>query len=176
MHKTSTAALALVSLLLGGCAGTALELPDNALPGVYTSTDIADDFRCGELLFPHGCVVVRIPHVDSGCSPELGGYVTCNATIEWSAQSGAALPGSRLSVVVDGEEGPSCEPMPGSSCTVSGILHRTQDFGQPGQEGTWSIVIEATLTAPGEAPATTGSFTLALEMGIRTEGPEAITS
>ncbi|MHB1260848.1 MAG: hypothetical protein ACYC2H_03945 [Thermoplasmatota archaeon] len=172
--SVTVATLVLLAALAAGCAGPVLT--DDDLPGVYTENTISDEFRCGELLFPHGCVIVRVPRVESGCSPELGGYVVCNATLDWSAESGAALPGSRLSVAADGNETPGCDPVPGTPCKVSGIVNRTRHFSGPGQEETWPIVIEATLSAPGDAAATTGSFTLTIEMRIRTEPTSAVTS
>jgi hypothetical protein len=176
MPSAPALALALAALMLAGCAGSTLDLPDDDLPGVYTDTDVRDGFRCGELLLAQGCVIVRIPHVDSGCSPEVGGYVVCNATLEWTAESGAVLPGSRLSVMAGGEEGPGCDPAPGTPCSVSGTLNHTRHFDAPGQEGTWNITIEAALTAPGDSPATTGHFTIELKMRIQTEEASALTS
>lgn len=176
MPTTTAPAVALAALVLAGCAGPGLDLPDDDLPGVYTDTDVRDDFRCGELLFAQGCVIVRIPHVESGCSPEVGGYVVCNATLEWTAESGAVVPGSRLSVLAGGEEGPGCDAAPGEPCSVSGTLNHTRHFDSPGQEETWNVTIEAALAAPGDSPATTGHFTLTLTMRIRTEEAHALTS
>ena len=176
MPEARLLVVGLVALVLSGCSGARLDLPDHDLPGVYTDTDVRDEFRCGELLMPQGCVIVRVPHVESGCSPEVGGYVVCNATIEWTADSGAAVPGSHLSVVAGGVEVPSCDPEPGSPCQVAGVLHSTRHFDSPGQDQTWTVAIEAVLDAPGDVPSTTGSFTLELEMRIRTEGPSALTS
>lgn len=168
------AAILTAGCLVAGCSGPILT--DHDLPGVYTETSTSGDFRCGELLFPHGCVIVRVPRVGSGCSPQPGGYVVCNATVGWMAESGAVLPGSRLSVSTDGNEAASCEPAPRSPCQVAGSVNRTRHFSGPGQNETWTILVQATLSAPGDAAATTGSFTLAIEMRVRTEPASAATS
>jgi hypothetical protein len=171
-----TAILVLALLVVAGCAAPAIESPDAVLPGVRTETFVADDFRCGELLFAQGCVIVRIEHVDSGCSPEVGRYIVCNATLEWTAESGAVAPGSRLSVVADGSEVPGCEPSPGIPCKTSGVLNHTHHFGGPGQNDNWSVVVQAHLSAPGDPPPATGEFSLAIEMRVRTEGASALAS
>lgn len=163
-------ALPLLVALLAGCGG-----PDRQLPGVRTETRIVDSFRCGPLLFAEGCPIVRIPHVASGCAPEAGGYVVCNATLDWTATSGAALPGSRLEVRVGGEPVGSCGPAPGTPCAIRGNATYTHHFGGPGQQDVWAVGLVAVLTAPGEAPQAEGTFSLAVEMTVRTEGGEALT-
>jgi hypothetical protein len=175
MQAHVPASLGLLTLLaLSGCSGA--DLPDGDLPGVRTETAITDDFRCGELLFTQGCVLVRIDHVESGCAPEVGGYTVCNATLSWTAESGAVVPGSRLVVTAGGNGTPGCQPAPGSPCKVSGTLSHTHHFGGPGQEDPWTIVIAAELVAPGEPPLATGRFTLTLEMRVRTEPASAAAS
>jgi hypothetical protein len=167
---------ALAMAALAGCSSLEVVGPDDDLPGVRTTTTLDDDFRCGALLFPQGCVIVRIPHVDSGCSPEVGGYVLCDATLDWVAGSGAVLPGSRLSVAVNGTERGTCEPAPGEPCQVSGSLNQTHHFGGPGQNETWRFIIDARLSSPGDAPETTGHFTLTIDMLVRTEPVSDVTS
>jgi hypothetical protein len=159
----------LAAALAGGAGCSTPLAADDELPGVYTETSVVDDFHCGELLVPHGCVVVRIPRVDSGCAPEVGGYVVCKASIEWTAESGAALPASRLEVVAGGNETTGCQASPGSPCRVSGILEHTRHFDGPGQQDTWAVSITARLTTPGGAPPAEGHFTLVLGLVIRTE-------
>jgi hypothetical protein len=162
---------------LAGCSGPGgLDAPDDLLPGVRTETTVDDEFRCGALLFPQGCAIVRIGRVESGCAPEVGGYVLCNATIDWSADSGAVEPGSRLRTAVAGVEGPSCDPLPGQPCRVEGSANYTHHFTGPGEKDTWAIPFTAWLETPSGSSETSGDFALQLVMVVRTEGEGEITS
>lgn len=169
-------ALAAAVLALAGCSTPELEPPDALLPGVRTETTVEDDFRCGALLFPQGCVIVRVDGAESGCAPELGGYVLCNATLEWSAESGAVEPGSRLRTAVGGNEGPSCDPFPGRPCRVDGAVNYTHHFSGPGENDTWAIPFLAWLETPSGTAGTAGDFSLQVVMVFRTEDGSALTS
>jgi hypothetical protein len=165
------AALPLLAiLLLAGCSG-----PDRVLPGVRTEARITDAFQCGALVVPEGCPIVRLPRTGSGCAPEAGGYAVCNATLDWTATSGAALPGSRLDVRVGGEPAGACEPAPGRPCALRGNATWSHHFGGPGQKDVWATSFVATLAAPGGSSQAGGSFSLAVEMTVRTEGGDALT-
>lgn len=166
MHPVTAAALAL-TLLLAGCSS-----PDATLPGVYTDSAITDKFRCGALLGPDGCVIVRFDEVHSGCSPEVPGYVECNATVEWSATSGAALPGSRLVVEVNGTEVGDCEVPQGRTCRVAGVTNMTHSFDGPGERHPWTLEVRARLEGPA-IPEATGEFTLRLDLVMRTQDGDA---
>lgn len=168
--------MAFAAVLLGGCSTPDLDTPDEILPGVRTDSRVSDSFRCGELLFAQGCVMVRIDRVASGCAPEVGGYVVCNATLDWSATAGAVEPGSRLRTAAGGVDGPTCEPMPGQPCRVTGSVNRTHHFAGPGEEDLWAIVFTASLETPASLASTSGEFTLAFEMHVRTDDTDAITS
>jgi hypothetical protein len=159
-----------LAALLAGCAG-----PDRVLPGVRTDTHVTDSFQCGALVFPEGCPVVRVPRVDSGCAPEAGRYVLCNTTLEWTAASGAAVPGSRLDVRVGGEPAGSCEPAPGRPCALRGNASYVHHFSGPGQKDVWDVGVVAALSSPGGSAQASGTFSLAVEMAVRTEGDEALT-
>lgn len=165
----------MVALALAGCTG-GIDGPDDRLPGVRTQTTVDDAFVCGALLFPHGCVIVRIERADSGCVPEVGGYVVCNATIAWSATSGAVEPGSRLTTSVNGTAGPSCDPMPGEPCQTAGVVEHVRHFDGPGENDTWDLEFAAVLETPSGQPATSGSFLLLLRLDTQTEGTDALAS
>ena len=162
--------LALAMAAAVGQAGCA-QAPEARLPGVFTHSEVVDDFRCGELLFAAGCVIVRVPAVDSGCVPEVPGYVVCNATVAWSVESGAVAPQSRLSVAVNGTPaGGTCMANPGATCRLDGTANFTHRFDGPGERHSWNVTVVARLDAPGDAAATTGEFTLTVRMLVRTEG------
>ncbi|HUR24759.1 MAG TPA: hypothetical protein VM327_01945 [Candidatus Thermoplasmatota archaeon] len=171
-----TSVVVVTAFLLGGCSAPGIDAPDAVLPGVRTESIVHDDFRCGELLFAQGCVIVRIERVESGCAPEVGAYVLCNATIEWSATSGAVEPGSHLITEAGGVDGPTCDPMPGDPCRVTGSVNRSHRFTGPGEEDLWPIVFTAGLETPSSLAGTSGEFTLSLEMRVRTEEADALTS
>jgi hypothetical protein len=164
------ALLLLLALALAGCGG-----PDRVLPGVRTEARITDSFQCGVLVVPEGCPIVRLPRVESGCAPEAGGYALCNATLDWTATSGAALPGSRLEVRVGGEPAGACEPAPGRPCALRGNATYSHHFGGAGQKDVWATSFVATLAAPGGSSQAGGTFALALELAVRTEGGDALT-
>jgi hypothetical protein len=171
------ALLAFALPALAGCSAPGdLQPPDDLLPGVRTDTTVEDDFRCGALLVPQGCVIVRIDRAESGCAPELGGYVMCNATLEWSAESGAVEPGSRLRTAVGGNEGPFCDPLPAQPCRVDGTTNYTHRFLGPGENATWAVPFLAWLETPSGSAGTSGDFSLQLVMGFRTEDAAALTS
>ena len=178
MARVAPLAVSLAAMLaLSGCSSPAdVDLPDAFLPGIRTETDVETAFRCGALLFPQGCVIVQIDRVESGCAGEVGGYARCNATIEWSAASGAVEPGSSLRTAVAGVEGPSCDASPMLSCHVNGTVASSHRFSAPGQNTTWSIPILAWLEAPAGSAATTGEFSLTMTMVFRTEDEAALTS
>lgn len=160
--------LVVLGMAVAGCGG-----PDARLPGVYTDSAVEDDFTCGALLAAEGCVIVRFPKVRSGCEPEVPGYVVCNATITWTATSGAALPGSVLRVAVNGTEVEGCAPGPGFPCHVQGLSVFTHHFDGPGERHAWNHTVRAWLEVPGGVPETGGEFTLALTMQVRTEPRDA---
>lgn len=163
--------LLLLAVLFTGCNG-----PDNVLPGVRTEARVTDSFQCGALVVPEGCPIVRLPRVESGCAPEAGGYAVCNATLDWTATSGAALPGSRLDVRVGGEPAGSCEPEPGRPCALRGNATYSHGFSGPGKKDVWATSLVATLSAPGGSTQAGGTFALAVELTVRTEGGEALTA
>jgi hypothetical protein len=164
-------ALLLLATALAGCSG---EAPDAVLPGVRTESTVTDSFRCGELLFPAGCVIVRIGHVDSGCAPEAPGYVVCNATLDWAAETGAAVPQTTLRVTVNGTDpGDSCMANPGAKCTLQGRASFTHHFDGPGEEHAWTVTVAARADAPGDPAPATGEFTLRVDMLVRTEATSA---
>lgn len=169
-------ALLLAALALAGCtAGSGSgPLPDDRLPGVRTETAVRDEIRCGALLFPQGCPIVRAERADSGCAPEAGGYVVCDATLAWSAESGAAVPGSRLVVSLNGTEAGRCAPGPGDPCRLAGNATYTHHFGGPGEADEWLVALTARLEAPAGAPEAEGEFVLVLAMRVRTEGAGAL--
>lgn len=171
-----TVGLVAALLAMAGCSAPGLDPPDSLLPGVRTHTTVEDDFRCGALLFPQGCVIVRIDRAESGCAPEVGGYALCNATLEWSAESGAVEPGSRLRTAVAGIEGPSCVAQPGQPCRVAGSANFTHHFSGPGENGTWAIPFLAWLETTSGTAATSGDFSLQIVMAFRTEDERALTS
>lgn len=171
--SASAASALLAALALAGCTGGA-ETPDDLLPGVRTETAIDDSFHCGALLFAAGCTLVRVEHVESGCAPEVGGYVVCNATVRWSATSGAAEPGSTLGTWVNGTAGAGCAPMLPGACRVEGEERFEHHFSGPGQQTTWNLTFFAQLQPPSGSPATTGTFRLDLRMETRTEGAQAL--
>lgn len=140
---------------------------DARLPGVRTTTTLEEEHTCGPLLLPAGCVTVLIEKADSGCAPEVPGYVTCDATLRWNATAGSTSPGARLVAVVNGTAGPSCEPGPAGRCTVRGNVSTTHAFSGPGQEAAWTVTLQARLE--GAAPGGEGSFTLRMRMLVRTE-------
>jgi hypothetical protein len=178
MAQALSRSLLLAALLaLAGCSAPAdLDAPDDLLPGVRTETTIEDDLRCGALLFPQGCVIVRIERGDSGCAPEVGGYVMCNSTLDWSAESGAVEPGSRLRTAVGGVEGPSCDPVLGGPCRVAGAVADTHHFSGPGENHTWAVPFLAWLETPSGTSETSGSFSLQVVMVVRTEDEGELTS
>jgi hypothetical protein len=162
------AAFVIAATSLAGCTGG--DVPDAILPGVRTDTTVTDSFRCGELLMAAGCVIVRVPHVDSGCAPEVPGYVVCDATLEWTAETGAAAPQTRLSASVNGTDvGDSCTANPGAICQLGGSVNFTHRFTGPGQEHRWSVTIVARADAPGDPAPATGEFSLDVVMVVRTE-------
>lgn len=75
-----------------------------------------------------------------------------------------------------GMQGPSCDPMPGDPCRVTGSVDRTHHFSGPGEGDLWPIVFTAALDPPSGLASTSGEFTLALEMRVRTDDAEAIAS
>lgn len=163
------AAACIVTLVLAGC--TAGDGPEARLPGVFTDSRIADEFTCGALLFPQGCVIVRFPGVRSGCEPEVPGYIVCNGTVSWSATSGAVVPGSRLVVTVNGTEVDACD----APCTVSGNASFLHHFDAAGERHRWNVSVLARLVVPGDAPEAGGSFRLTAAFVVRTEPPGALT-
>jgi hypothetical protein len=167
-------ALLVAALALAGCTAGSDPLPDDRLPGVRTETTVRDDLRCGALLFPHGCVVIRAERAESGCAPEVGGYVVCNATLDWSAESGAALPGSQLVVSFNGTEAGRCVAAPGDPCRLVGNATYTHHFEGAGQADEWLVALTARLDAPGEASEAEGEFVLVLAMRVRTEGAASL--
>lgn len=169
MHCALVALLVAVTAL-SGCSDVG---PDAVLPGVTTESQVSDEFRCGELLFAAGCVIVRIPHVDSGCVPEIPGYVVCNATVFWSATSGAVAPQTRLRATVNGTAAGSCTANPGATCSLEGNATFTHSFSGPGEEHAWTVVVAARADAPGDPGPMTGDFTLTVNMLVRTEEPSA---
>ena len=163
--------LLLAATALAGCSADG---PDAVLPGVRTESTVTDSFRCGELLFAAGCVIVRVGRVESGCSPEVPGYVVCNATLEWTAETGAVAPQTRLTVSVNGTAtGDSCMANPGATCMLSGIANFTHRFDGAGEEHAWSVTIAAQADAPGDPGPMTGEFTLRIDMVVRTEEASA---
>lgn len=170
--RPTLALLALAATSLAGCTGG--DGPDAVLPGVRTDTTVTDSFRCGELLTAAGCVIVRVPHVDSGCAPEVPGYVVCNGMLEWTAETGAAAPQTRLTVSVNGTDaGGPCTANPGARCSLAGTANFTHHFTRPGQEHRWTVTISARADAPGDPAPATGEFTLDIVMVVRTEDAEA---
>jgi hypothetical protein len=156
---------------LAGCSDAG---PDAVLPGVRTESTVTDSFRCGELLLAAGCVIVRVERVDSGCAPEAPGYVVCNATLHWTAETGAAAPQTRLTASVNGTDvGDACTANPGARCTLQGELSFRHHFDGPGEEHPWTVSITARAETPGDAPPATGEFTLTLAMLVRTEETSA---
>jgi hypothetical protein len=167
--RAALAALPLLLALVAGCSA-----PDRELPGVRTDTRVTDSFQCGALVFPQGCPIVRLPRVESGCAPEAGGYVQCNATLGWEAESGAAVPGSRLEVRVGGQPAGGCDAGPEAPCSLRGNATFGHSFSGPGQKERWAASFVATLDPPGGAPQAGGTFSLTVEMTVRTEGGEAL--
>ena len=167
------AVLLVLAAALAGCAGKAGVDADATMPGVVTDSRVDDDFRCGELLFAAGCTVVRIPHVVSGCIPEVPGYLHCNATIGWEASSGAVAPGSRLVMRVNDTAAGSCIVDPGAVCGLAGQAAFGHSFAGPGEARTWTLVLAARLESPDGTPATTGEFTLTVRMEVRAQDIEA---
>lgn len=163
------AAILVLAVALAGCGEAALDEVDATLPGVRTESFVDDEFECGGLLFAAGCVVVRVERVESGCSPQVPGYVLCNATLSWTATSGSLSPDDRLVTSINGTAGPHCEPPegPGASCTVGGDLHWAQAFDGPGEDDWWNVTLEARLE--GAPEAATGWFRLDVRMHVRTE-------
>lgn len=157
-------------LLLAGC--TAGGGPDARLPGVRTDATITDDFTCGALLFPRGCVLVRFPTVQSGCDPEVPGYVACNGTVAWTAESGTVVPGSRLVVAVNGTEAGSCE----APCGLAGNASFSKRFEGPGETEPWNVSVHARLVVPGDATEAGGEFSLTARFVVRTEPSGALAS
>lgn len=161
----------LAAAVFAGCADGG---PDAVLPGVRTESTVTDSFRCGELLFAAGCVIVRVQHVDSGCAPEVPGYVVCNATLRWRAETGAVAPQTELTVTVNGTQaGGSCTANPGATCDLGDEVGFTHRFDGPGEEHRWSVEIVARADAPGDPGPATGEFTLQLNMVVRTEETSA---
>lgn len=164
-------AILFTAIALAGCSTHG---PDAILPGVRTESTVTDSFRCGELLFTAGCVIVHVGRVESGCSPEVPGYMVCNGTMEWMAETGAVAPQTRLTVSVNGTEtGDSCVPTPGAKCFLEGAANFTHHFGGPGEEYAWSVAIAAQADVPGDAGPVTGEFTLRIDMVVRTEEASA---
>lgn len=170
------AVAALLPLLLAGCTAGLDGAPDGMLPGVRTETTVRDEIRCGALLFPQGCPIVRAERVESGCAPEVGGYAACDATLRWSAEAGAALPGSALVVALNGTEVGRCIASPGDPCRVAGDATYAHHFDGPGEADDWLVALTARLEAPAEAPEAEGEFVLVLAMRVRTEGAGALAS
>lgn len=166
----SRALALLLVLALPGCADVE---PEVALPGVHTASTVTDSFRCGELLVPEGCPIVRFPTSDSGCVPELPGHVVCTALVNWTVVSGAAAPGSRLVVAVNGTESASCDVEPQGTCTLAGNATYRHGFDHPGQRAGWTLAVDARLEAPGAPATATGEFTLTLTLDFRTGAADA---
>lgn len=160
-------AVALV-LAMAGCLGG----PDAELPGVYTDSSITDEFTCGALLFPQGCVIVRFPEVHSGCEPEVPGYVVCNGTVAWQAESDDVVPGSRLHVEVNGTAVADC-PAP---CSLAGNASFSHHFDSPGETHPWNVTVRAWLQVPGDVPEATGEFRLTASFVLRTEPRGALSA
>lgn len=156
-------------LALAGCGGAPLTQADAILPGVRTTSSVDDEYACGALLFAAGCVIVRVMRVESGCSPQVPGYVLCNATLSWTATSGSLAPDDRLATWVNGTAGPHCAPPegPGASCTVGGDLRWSHAFDGPGEDAWWNVSLEARLEGAPE-PAT-GWFRLDVRMHVRAQ-------
>lgn len=160
-------ACALVVAALSGCASP----PDATLPGVRTESKVEDRFTCGPLLFAAGCTLVHIESVDSGCAPEVPGYVVCDATVWWNASSGSVTPGARLVTAVNGTAGPTCAPTPGQPCVVRGNVTFRHAFTGPDEQAPWDLTFTARLD--GAAGPAGGDFTLHLSMAMRTEPASA---
>jgi hypothetical protein len=164
-----TAAL-LVALALAGCL--AGDGPDARLPGVATDATITDELDCGALLFPSGCALVRFPEVHSGCDPEVPGYVVCNGTVAWQAESGSVVAGSRLLVSVNGTQAGSCA----APCSLAGNASFVHRFGSPGETHPWNVSVLARLDVPGDVPAAGGSFRLTASFVVRAEDRDSLSA